>query len=45
MRAVIQRVKESSVVIDGRTVGRSARGLMVLIGVEDGRLPRNRRRQ
>ena len=36
MRAVIQRVKESSVAIDGRTVGRSARGLMVLIGVEDG---------
>lgn len=36
MRAVIQRVKESSVAIDGRTVGRSAGGLMVLIGVEDG---------
>ena len=36
MRAVIQRVRESSVAIDGQTVGRSARGLMVLIGVEDG---------
>lgn len=36
MRAVIQRVKESSVAIEGRVVGRSAQGLMVLIGVEVG---------
>lgn len=36
MRAVIQRVKESSVAIDGQVVGRSAQGLMVLIGVEVG---------
>jgi D-tyrosyl-tRNA(Tyr) deacylase len=36
MRAVIQRVKESSVAIDGQTVGRSQQGLMVLIGVEEG---------
>ena len=36
MRAVIQRVKESSVAIEGQVVGRSAQGLMVLIGVEVG---------
>ena len=36
MRAVIQRVKESSVTIEGQVVGRSAQGLMVLIGVEVG---------
>ncbi|MBR4067047.1 MAG: D-tyrosyl-tRNA(Tyr) deacylase [Clostridia bacterium] len=36
MRAVIQRVKESSVAIDGQTVGQCGHGLMVLIGVENG---------
>ena len=36
MRAVIQRVKESSVTIEGQVVGQSAQGLMVLIGVEVG---------
>ncbi len=36
MRTVIQRVKESSVAIEGQTVGRCGRGLMVLIGVEAG---------
>ena len=36
MRAVIQRVKESSVAIEGQVVGQSAQGLMVLIGVEVG---------
>lgn len=36
MRAVVQRVKESSVAIEGQVVGRSAQGLMVLIGVEVG---------
>lgn len=36
MRAVIQRVKESSVAIEGQVVGKSAQGLMVLIGVEVG---------
>ncbi len=36
MRAVIQRVKESSVAIDGQVVGRCGHGLMVLIGVECG---------
>jgi D-tyrosyl-tRNA(Tyr) deacylase len=36
MRAVIQRVKGSSVAIDGQTVGQCGHGLMVLIGVETG---------
>ena len=36
MRAVIQRVKGSSVAIDGQTVGQCGHGLMVLIGVEAG---------
>lgn len=36
MRAVIQRVRESSVAIDGQTVGQCGHGLMVLIGVETG---------
>jgi D-aminoacyl-tRNA deacylase len=33
MRAVIQRVSRASVVIDGETVGRIDRGLLVLLGV------------
>ncbi|MBP3651059.1 MAG: D-tyrosyl-tRNA(Tyr) deacylase [Clostridia bacterium] len=36
MRAVVQRVKESSVAIESQVVGQSAQGLMVLIGVEVG---------
>ena len=36
MRAVVQRVKESSVTVDGAVTGRIGQGLMVLIGVEDG---------
>jgi D-tyrosyl-tRNA(Tyr) deacylase len=36
MRAVIQRVKESSVAIDGQVVGQCTHGFMVLIGVEEG---------
>lgn len=36
MRAVIQRVSEASVTIDGATVGRIGRGLLVLVGVEAG---------
>lgn len=36
MRAVIQRVKGSSVAIEGQTVGQCGHGLMVLIGVENG---------
>lgn len=34
MRAVIQRVLEASVAIDGRTVSRIGPGLLVLLGVE-----------
>lgn len=36
MRAVIQRVKEASVDVDGRTIGKIAGGLLVLLGVEAG---------
>lgn len=34
MRAVVQRVAEASVAIEGRIVGRIGRGLAVLVGVE-----------
>ena len=34
MRAVVQRVKEAKVVVDGKTVGEIGRGLLVLLGVE-----------
>ena len=33
MRAVVQRVKQASVAIDGTTVGEISQGLMVLLGV------------
>lgn len=36
MRAVVQRVNFSSVVVEGETVGEITRGLNVLLGVEDG---------
>jgi D-tyrosyl-tRNA(Tyr) deacylase len=36
MRAVVQRVSRSSVSVEGETVGSIARGLMVLLGVEEG---------
>ncbi len=36
MRAVVQRVTESSVTVDGKVTGSIEKGLMVLIGVEDG---------
>lgn len=36
MRAVIQRVLEASVEIDGRAVSRIGGGLLVLLGVEEG---------
>ena len=36
MRAVVQRVTKSSVTVDGRVTGQIGKGLMVLIGVEEG---------
>ncbi|GAA4322289.1 D-aminoacyl-tRNA deacylase [Flaviaesturariibacter amylovorans] len=35
MRAVIQRVSEASVVVDGKTVGAIGAGLLVLVGIEE----------
>jgi len=34
MIAVLQRVLESKVVVDGKTIGAIDQGLMVLLGVE-----------
>ena len=36
MRAVVQRVLESKVKVDDRTIGKIGRGLFVLLGVEKG---------
>lgn len=36
MRAVVQRVASAAVTVDGRTVGSIDRGLLVLVGVEQG---------
>ncbi len=36
MRAVVQRVKSSSVTVDDRITGKIGQGLMILLGVEDG---------
>ena len=36
MRAVVQRVREAAVVVDGREVARIGRGLLVLLAVRSG---------
>ena len=35
MRAIVQRVMESSVKIDGEVVGEIGKGVMILLGIED----------
>ncbi len=35
MKAVIQRVSESSVQVDGKTVGEIGKGLMLLVGIDE----------
>lgn len=40
MKAVIQRVLESSVSVDGKVVGSSSKGYMILVGVVKGDTPR-----
>jgi len=43
MRAVVQRVSQASVTVDGEVTGRIDTGLMVLLGVEDGDADRDAR--
>ena len=39
MRAVVQRVSEAAVSIDGKTVGKIGKGFMILLGVTEGDTP------
>lgn len=39
MRIVIQRVTKADVTVDGRVIGAIGRGMMVLVGVENGDTP------
>ncbi|HEY5907533.1 MAG TPA: D-aminoacyl-tRNA deacylase [Vicinamibacteria bacterium] len=39
MRAVVQRVREASVAVEGQVVGRIGRGLLVLLGIGQGDTP------
>ena len=36
MRVVIQRVRQASVSVDGKVIGKISKGLVILIGVRDG---------
>jgi D-tyrosyl-tRNA(Tyr) deacylase len=36
LRAVVQRVSQASVTVDGQAVGRIGRGLLILLGVKSG---------